>query len=117
MRRREFVGLLGGAAAWPIVAGGQQPGRSATVGFLGSSTPSAASQWVAAFVDRMRELDWIEGRSVAIHYRWAEGRTERYEKIAAEFAGLRVNVIVTSGAAPVLGQRRRRRTSRSSSQR
>jgi ABC-type uncharacterized transport system substrate-binding protein len=103
MRRREFISLLGGAAAaWPRAAHAQQPGN----GFLGAGTPSAASQWVAAFVQRLRELDWVEGRNVAIEYRWAEGRDERYAEIAAEFARLKVDVIVTSGTAAVVAAKR-----------
>ena len=74
IRRRKFITLLGGAAvAWPVAASGQQ-GKYRTIGFLGAATPSAASQWVAALVERLRELGWIEGRTVAIEYRWAEGR-------------------------------------------
>ncbi len=98
MRRREFITLLGGAAAaWPLAARAQQAGKLPTIGFLGASTPSAESQWVAAFVQRLRELGWIEGRNVAIEYRWAEGRSERYAEIAAEFVRLKVDVIVTRG--------------------
>ena len=70
-----------------------------TIGFLGASTPSAWSPWTAAFVQRLRELGWIEGRTVAIEYRWAEGRSERYADIAAEFVRLKVDVIVTVGSA------------------
>jgi hypothetical protein len=74
MRRREFITLIGGAAAaWPIEVCAQQPAKLPTIGFLGSATASARSQWVAAFVQRLRELGWIEGRTVAIEYRWAEG--------------------------------------------
>ena len=102
MRRREFITLLGGAAAWPLAARAQQPEKLPTIGFLGSSTPSAMSQWVAAFDRRLRELGWIEGRSVAMEYRWAEGRNERYVEIATEFARLKVNVIVTTGTAAVV---------------
>jgi putative tryptophan/tyrosine transport system substrate-binding protein len=86
VRRRAFISLLGGvAAAWPLAARGQQAGKLPTIGFLGASTPSAWSQWTAAFVQRLRELGWIEGRTVAIEYRWAEGRSEHYAEIAAEF--------------------------------
>ena len=101
MRRREFITLLGGAAvAWPFAARAQQAGRLPTIGFFGSSTPSAMSPWTAAFVRRLRELGWIEGRTIAIEYRWAEGRSERYEEIAAEFVRLKVDVIVTYGTPP-----------------
>ena len=83
--RREFITLLGGAAAtWPFAARAQQPNKLPTIGFLGVSTPSAFGQWVAAFVQRLRELGWIEGRTVAIEYRWAEGHSERFPEIAAE---------------------------------
>jgi len=104
MQRRTFITLLGGAAAaWPLAARAQQQaGKLPTIGLLGANTPSAASQWVAAFVQRLRELDWIEGRTVAIEYRWAEGRSERFAEIAAEFVRLKVDVIVTWGTASVV---------------
>ena len=101
MNRRSFITLLGGAAAWPLAARAQQA-KLPTIGFLGSTTPSEMSQWVAAFVRRLRELGWIEGRTVAIEYRWAEGRTERYAEIAAELVRLKVDVIVTAGGDAVL---------------
>ena len=100
MGRREFVALLGGAAAaWPLAARGQQATRLPTIGYLGSATLATESQRMAAFVQRLRELGWIEGRTVFIDYRWAEGRTERYAGIAAEFVRLKVDVIVTVGGA------------------
>ena len=102
MKRREFITLLGSTAAWPLAARAQQPAKLPTIGFLGSSTPSAMSQWVAAFVQRLRELDWIEGRTVAIEYRWAEGDNTRATEIAAEFVRLKVDVIVTYATLPVL---------------
>jgi putative ABC transport system substrate-binding protein len=98
MRRREFITLLGGAAAaWPVAARAQQTGKLPTIGFLGGTTPSAAGQGVAAFVQRLRELGWTESRNLAIEYRWAEGRSERFAEIAAEFVRLKVDVIVTAG--------------------
>ena len=96
MRRREFITLLGGAVAWPLAARAQQA-KLPTIGFLGPTTPSAQAQWVAAFLQRLRELGWIEGRTFAIEYRWAEGRAERFADIATEFARLKVDVIVTYG--------------------
>jgi putative tryptophan/tyrosine transport system substrate-binding protein len=102
MRRREFISLLSGAAGWPLAARAQQPAKLPTIGFLGASTPAAIGPWVAAFVQRLRELGWIENRTVAIEYRWAEGRSERYAEIAAEFVRLKVDVIVTHSAEPVL---------------
>jgi len=101
MRRRQFVILLGGAAAWPLAARAQQPAMP-TIGFLGANTPAGMSQWTAAFVQRLRELGWIEGRNLAIEYRWSEGRDERLAEIAAEFVRLKVDVIVTHSAEPVL---------------
>jgi putative ABC transport system substrate-binding protein len=101
VRRREFITLLGGAAAlWPLAARAQQASKLPTIGFLGASTPFGAwSEWTAAFVQRLRELGWVEGRNVAIEYRWAEGRRERFAEIAAEFVRLKVDVIVTVGSA------------------
>jgi putative ABC transport system substrate-binding protein len=99
MNRRGFITLLGGAAAiWPRAARAQQTARLPTIGFMGSGTPSSMSQWTGAFVQRLRELGWIEGRTVAIEYRWAEGRSERFAEIAAEFVRLKVDVIFTPAA-------------------
>jgi len=102
MRRRDFIaGLTGLAAAWPLGARAQQPAKLPTIGFLGGSTPSLWSAWVSAFVQRLRELGWVEGRNVAIEYRWAEGHNERYTEIATEFVRLKVDLIVTAGASVV----------------
>jgi putative ABC transport system substrate-binding protein len=99
VRRRAFITLLGGAAAaWPLAARAQQP-KLPTIGFLGAASASAWGKWVAAFVQRLRELGWTDGRTVTIEFRWAEGRSERYAEIAAEFVRLKVDVIVTSGGA------------------
>jgi ABC-type uncharacterized transport system substrate-binding protein len=100
MRRREFLGVLGGAAVvWPLTARAQQLAKLPTIGFLGATTASFQSQHIAAFVRRLRELGWIEGHTVAIEYRWAEGRPERFAEIATEFVRLKVDVIVTLGGA------------------
>jgi putative tryptophan/tyrosine transport system substrate-binding protein len=106
LQRREFVTLLGGAAAaWSLAARAQQPGKLPTIGFLGTATPSGMSRWTAALAQRLGELGWIEGRTIAIEYRWAEGRPERYAEIAAEFVSHRVDVIVTTvPAAPAAKQ-------------
>ena len=105
--RREFISLLGGASvAWPLAARAQQQARLPTIGFLGQSTRSAATEWTAAFVQRLRELGRIEGRTVAIEYRWAEGREERFAEIAAEFVRLKVDVIVTSGTPAVMASKK-----------
>jgi putative ABC transport system substrate-binding protein len=105
MRRREFITVLGGAVVWPLAARAQQAGKLPTIGFLGSSTPPAMSQWTTAFAQRLRELGWSEGGTVIIEYRYAEGRPERYAEIAAEFVRLKVDVIVTTvPAAPAAKQ-------------
>src|SRR5262249_4732757 len=99
IRRRKFLATLGGTAiAMPLAVRAQQPGRLPTIGFLGSGTPATHGAWVAALVQRLRELGWIEGRTVGIEYRWGEGREERFAEVAAEFVRLKVDVIVSSGA-------------------
>jgi putative tryptophan/tyrosine transport system substrate-binding protein len=103
MRRRELITLLGGAvAAWPLAARAQQLGKLPTIGFMGATTPSAGGQLLAAFVARLRELSWVDGRNVAIEVRWAEGRSERFAEIAAEFVRRKVDVILTHNTPPVL---------------
>ena len=98
--RRKLLAALGGAAAtWPLAARAQQPAKLPTIGFLGASTPLSWTLWTSAFVQRLGEVGWIDGRTVAIEYRWAEGRRERFAEIAAEFVQLKVDVIVTVGAA------------------
>jgi putative tryptophan/tyrosine transport system substrate-binding protein len=101
MRRREFITLLGGAAAgpsllWPLAARAQTR-KPPTIGYLGGGGPESQRAWVDAFVQRLRELGWIEGRTIAIEYRWGEGRPERYAEIAAEFVRLKVDVILANG--------------------
>jgi putative ABC transport system substrate-binding protein len=100
--RRELLAALGGAAAaWPLAAGAQQAAKLPTIGYLGTAAASAWAPWTTAFVQRLHELGWIDGRTVAIQYRWAEGRSERLAEIAAEFVRLKVDVIVTGGNAAV----------------
>src|SRR4051812_37755510 len=96
MKRREFITLLGGAAAaWPVAARAQQRATLPSIGFLGSGTPATAGPWVAAFTQRLRDLGWIEDRTIKIDLRWAEGRNDRSADIAAEFVRLKLDVIVT----------------------
>ena len=103
MRRRDFLKFTAGSATcWPFASLAQQAGKLPTIGFLGAASSSVATQWVNAFSKRLRELGWIEGRTVAIEYRWAEGRSNRFAEIAAEFVRLNVDVIATWGSAPVL---------------
>jgi putative tryptophan/tyrosine transport system substrate-binding protein len=105
MRRREFIAQAGAAAAsasWPLAARAQQSGKIPAIGFLGASTAAAQAPWTAAFVQRLRELGWVDGRTIAIEYRWADARNERAAEIAAEFARRKVDVILTSGTANVV---------------
>ena len=99
MRRREFITLLGGASAtWPLAAHAQVTGKLPTIGFLGPNA-SLWSPWTAAFVERLRQLGWIEDRTIAIEYRWTEGRPERVVEVAAEFVRQKVDIIVTNGSS------------------
>src|SRR6516225_4307167 len=102
MKRRDFITLLGGAAAWPLAAGAQQTAKPPTIGIMVPSTPLIESQRVAAFLQRLRQLGWIENRNVAIEYRWAEGRSERFVEIATEFVQLKVDLIVASTTPAVI---------------
>ena len=103
--RRSFVTLLGGAAAaWPLAARAQQVKTLPTIGFLGASTSLNWTHWTNAFMRRLGELGWIDGRTVTIEYRWAEGRSERFTEIAAEFARLKVDVILSVGSAAAVAK-------------
>jgi putative ABC transport system substrate-binding protein len=107
IRRREFIALLGGAAVvWPLAARAQQSGKLPTIGFLGGGGPISQRAWVDAFVRRLLELGWIEGRTVAIEYRWGEGRPERYAEVAAEFVRLKVDVILAGGTEAAIAAKR-----------
>jgi putative tryptophan/tyrosine transport system substrate-binding protein len=106
MERRNFITLIGGVAVWPLAAHAQQSGKLRTVGYLGSGTATVQSQFALAFAQRMRELGWIEGKTLAIEYRWGEGRNDRFDSYAGEFVKLGVDAIVTSGSAPVLAAKR-----------
>ena len=98
LKRRDFITVLGGVAAWPLAGHAQQP-KLPTIGYLGVSTASSWRDWTAAFVRRLGELGWTEGRTVAIEYRWAEGRVERSAEIVADFVHRKVDVIVTGATA------------------
>ncbi len=102
LSRRAITLLSAAAAAWPLAAHAQQPGKLPTIGFMGANTASTMSPWVSAFVQRLRELGWVEGRNVVIEYRWAEGRSERFAEIAAELVQRKVDVILTHNTPPVL---------------
>ena len=102
MKRRAFMTLIGGSAAWPLAARAQQSAKLPTVGFLGQSTPLGEGERAVVFAQRLREFGWIEGRTVAIEYRWAGGQDDRLAEIAAEFVRLKVDIIVTGGTPAVL---------------
>lgn len=102
MRRREFIAALGAAVALRSAGARAQTAKLPTVGFLGIQTRANQEKWTTAFVQRLRELDWIEGRTVLIEYRWAEGSGDRMSEIAAEFVRLKVDVILTAGTAATL---------------
>ena len=105
MKRREFIALIGGAAApilWPLAARTQQAGRVPVIGLLGSSTAATQNAWVAEFTRRLRELGWFEGSNVAIEYRWAEGRLNRSPELIAELIRLKADVLVTHATPNIL---------------
>jgi len=103
MRRRDLIkSIVCAATAWPLAVRAQQSGKLRTIGFLGQSTRSAESEWDYAFTQRLRELGWMEGRTITIEYRWSEERAERFAQAAAEFVRLNVDVIVTSGTPQVI---------------
>jgi putative ABC transport system substrate-binding protein len=91
---------------WPQATRAQQPGKLPTVGFLGATTPSIWSAFVSAFVQRLRELGWVDGRNIAIEYRWAQGRDDRYAAFADEFVQRNVDIIVTAGTTAVLAAKK-----------
>jgi putative tryptophan/tyrosine transport system substrate-binding protein len=100
MRRREFIAFFGGTAiAWPLAAHAQQQTKIPTIGFLGPTAPEAWTEWTKAFVDRLAELGWVDGRTVNIAFRWGNGQTERFGELAAELVNLKVDLILTSGSA------------------
>ena len=103
MRRREFITLVGGAAAaWPHIARAQQARRIARVGFLGNSTAALEANLIGPFREGLRELGYQEGRNIVIEYRWAEGKYERFPALIAELLAAPVDVIVTAGTPATL---------------
>jgi putative ABC transport system substrate-binding protein len=115
MRRREFITLLGGAAAaWPVAAGAQQAGKVPRIGFLGLTSSSDRPSLLDAFRQGLRELGWVEGQNIVIHYRYAEGRVDRLPDLAAELVRLKVDLIVSEGTQGVTAARNAPRRSPSS---
>ena len=105
MKRREFITLVGGAAAWPLAVSAQ-PAKLPIIGFLGANTPSAQQESTAALVQRLRELGWVEGRNLQIEYRWADGRFDRVPEMIAELIALKADVIVTHASLNVIAAKR-----------
>jgi putative tryptophan/tyrosine transport system substrate-binding protein len=97
MKRREFISLVGAAAAWPLAARAQQVGKMPQIGYLGVSSPSLEPHYVEAFRQKLRELGHVEGKNIAIEYRWAEGQDDRLPNLASELVRLKPDVIVTTG--------------------
>ena len=106
LKRREFITLLGGAVAWPFAVRAQQTGKLPTIGFLGGGAPTSQRTWVEAFLRRLDELGWTEGRTIAIEYRWANGRSDSLPEIAAEFVRLKVALIYAVGTKSALAAKR-----------
>jgi putative tryptophan/tyrosine transport system substrate-binding protein len=106
VQRRIFLTLVGSSAAWSLAARAQQPAKLRTIGYFGPTTRAFDSQRRAAFVERLRDLGWIEGRTITIEYRWAEGRNERLAETAAEFVRLKMDVIVTAATPPSIAVKR-----------
>jgi putative ABC transport system substrate-binding protein len=103
VRRRDFITFLGGTAAvWPLSTRAQQSAKPPIIGYLSPDSASTQTQWTAAFVRRLHELGWIDGSTVKIEYRWAEGHAERLSAFAAELVRLKVSVIVTSATPPTI---------------
>ena len=102
IKRREFIMLFGGAATWPLAARAQQSSTMRRIGFLGPLSEQTQLQWTTAFLKGLRDHGWIEGTTISIDYRWAEGRSDRLAELAAELVQRNVGVIVTAGTEPTL---------------
>src|SRR6516165_620768 len=98
MRRRDFISLIGGAATWPFAARAQQAAMP-VIGFLSGASADTYQPFVTAFKESLKQADYVEGRNVAIEYRWAEGQFDRLPKLAADLVDYRPTVLMASGNA------------------
>jgi putative ABC transport system substrate-binding protein len=106
MRRRELISLIGLAAMWPLAARAQQISTTHKIGILAPTTPQVAETWLSAFVKRLGKLGWVNGQNLAIEVRWAEGRTDRLDALAADLVDAKVDVILTWATWPALAAKR-----------
>jgi putative ABC transport system substrate-binding protein len=102
VRRREFFTLLGGAAAWPLAASAQQPGKVPRIGFLGAQSAYSYASQLEGFRLGLRDHGYVEGTTIVIEYRWAEGKYERLRELVTELIRSNVDVIVTHGTPGAL---------------
>ena len=102
MRRREILGVLGGAAAWPLAARAQQAGKVHRIGFLGSATAAGSAKPVESLRTGLREFGYVEGTNIGIEFRWAEGTYERLPRLAAELIATNVDVLIVHGTPAAL---------------
>ena len=109
--RRELLAALGGAAAWPLAARAQQPGKLPTIGFLNGATPDGYAPYVAAFREGLRRAGYVEGQNVAIEYRWAQGQYDRLPALAAELVRSQPTVIAATSTPAVFAAKAAKRPS------
>jgi putative ABC transport system substrate-binding protein len=114
MQRREFIALFGGvtaaSAAWPLAAGAQTPPKIPRVGYIAGSSATGTEHTVGAFRQGLRELGYVEGQTIALEVRWAEGRSERIPELVAELVGLKMDVLVAGSSLAALAANKATRT-------
>ena len=110
MKRRDFIALFSSAAVLPLAVAAQTPPKIPRVGFLGTASPTAGTRYLEAFRQGLRELGYVEGQTIALEVRWAEGRTERMPELVAELVGLKVDVLVVGTSQAALAAKKATRT-------